>query len=131
VFLQQQQKKQPVEEQSKPQSRTDRMKVWEPLEQALFLSWAAINHAKNMTDFYSEQKIKAVSLRGQVEVYNDPVKNKPGDYIIKDKDLPVAYIYSTQIDLDQYIGKQVNLLAYPRPNNSFAFPAYYVFDASN
>lgn len=112
-------------------SRTDRMKVWEPLEQALFLSWSAINHAKTMNDFYLEQKTKAIALHGQVEVYADPVKNKPGDYIIKDKDVPVAYIYSTQIDLDQYVGKQVNLVAYPRPNNSFAFPAYYVFDVAH
>ncbi len=112
-------------------STTDRMKIWEPLEQALFLSWAAINHAKTMTDFYTEQKNKAVAIHGQVEIYTDPVKNKPGDFIIKDKDVPVAYIYSTQVDLDQYVGKQVNLIAYPRPNNSFAFPAYYILDVTN
>ncbi|NBO23862.1 MAG: hypothetical protein EBU93_01275 [Chlamydiae bacterium] len=131
VFANQAKKTPSPEEPQRVISRTDRMKIWEPLEQALFLSWAAINHAKTMNDFYTEQKSKAVALRGQIEVYGDPVKNKPGDFVIKDKDLPVAYIYSTQIDLDQYVGKQVNLLAYPRPNNSFAFPAYYVFDVAH
>jgi hypothetical protein len=109
-------------------STTDRMKVWEPLEQALFLSWATINHAKTMNDYYHDQKTKAVTLKGQVELYSDPVKNKPGDFVVKDKDVPIAYIYSTQVDLERFIGKQVQLVAYPRPNNSFAFPAYYVFD---
>jgi hypothetical protein len=112
-------------------SPTDRMKVWEPLEQALYLSWAAMHHAKTMTDFYQDQKNKSVALHGILEIYTDPVKNKPGDYIIRDKDMPVAYIYSTQVDLDQYVGKQVNLVASPRPNNSFAFPAYYVFDVTH
>ena len=120
-----------VDANEKSLSTNDRMKVWEPLEQALFLSWAAINHAKTMNDFYSDQKTKAVSLKGQVEIYSDPVKNKPGDFVIKDKDVPIAYVYSTQIDLEQYVGKQVNLVAYPRPNNSFAFPAYYIFDVAN
>jgi hypothetical protein len=121
----------PSDEPQKNISTTDRMKVWEPLEQALFLSWSAINHAKTMNDFYLDQKNKAIAIHGVVEIYTDPVKNKPGDYIIKDRDVPVGYIYSTHIDLDQYVGKQVNLVAYPRPNNSFAFPAYYIFDVTH
>jgi uncharacterized protein YgiM (DUF1202 family)/uncharacterized membrane-anchored protein YhcB (DUF1043 family) len=112
-------------------STPDRMKVWEPLEQALYLSWAAMHHAKTMTDFYQDQKAKSVAINGVIEPYSDPVKNRPGDFIIKNRDLPVAYVYSTQIDLDQYVGKQVNLVAYPRPNNSFAFPCYYVFDVTH
>ena len=131
VFTANHKKVTPSDEPQRVISRTDRMKIWEPLEQALFLSWAAINHAKTMNDFYLDQKSKAVAIRGQIEIYNDPVKNKPGDFIIKDKDVPVGYVYSTQVDLDQYVGKQVSILAYPRPNNSFAFPAYYVFDVAN
>ncbi len=105
---------------------TDKMKLWEPIEESLYLSWANINENKSQRDYYEEQKLAAVELTGIVEPYNTPVKNKPGDYILRDKDMPLAYVYSTQINLQNLVGKQVRLVAAPRPNNNFAFPAYYV-----
>jgi|JI10StandDraft_1071094.scaffolds.fasta_scaffold03269_10 hypothetical protein len=110
------------------QSLTDRMKVWESYEEALFLSWASMHHAKTMDDFYSDQKMKCHTVSGILETYREPVKNKPGDFVLKDHDITVAYLYSTQVNLDDYIGKRVNLLVSPRPNNNFAFPAYYVIE---
>lgn len=109
-------------------SATDRMKVWEPLEESLFLTWSAMHHAKNMDDFYEDQKLKAHSLIGLVEAFSEPVHNRPGDYILKQNNVPVAYIYSTQTNLQDYVGKQVSLRVSERPNNNFAFPAYYVLD---
>lgn len=105
---------------------TDKMKLWEPIEEALYLSWANINENKSQRDYYEEQKLAAAELYGIIEPYNTPVKNKPGDYIIRDKDIPLAYVYSTQINLQNLVGKSVKLIAAPRPNNNFAFPAYYV-----
>ena len=49
-----------------------------------------------------------------------------GDYVLKDKDLTKAYLYSTQINLQDYVGKKVTVLVTPRSNNNFAFPAYFV-----
>lgn len=111
------------------ESITDRMKIWEPVEESLYLSWANMHRAKSIDDFYADQKLKSVTISGILEAYADPVKNKPGDFMIKEKDVPVAYVYSTHVNLHHLIGKRVNLVAIERPNNSFAFPAYYVLDA--
>lgn len=105
---------------------TDKMKSWNPIEEALYLSWTNINENKAQRDYYEEQKLAAIEISGIVEPYNTPVKSKPGDYILRDKDVPVAYVYSTQVNLQALVGKQVKLIAAPRPNNNFAFPAYYV-----
>lgn len=105
---------------------TDKMKIWQPLEEALFLAWTQSNEDKGFEEYYHEERIDAIALSGIVEAYSAPVKNKPGDFILKDHDVPVAYVYSTQHNLQNYIGKRVTLVASPRPNNNFAFPAYYV-----
>jgi len=110
-------------------SLTDRMKVWEPIEESLYLAWAAMHRAKTMDDFYADQKLKSVTISGILEAYADPVHNKPGDFVIKERDVPVAYVYSTHIDLHSLVGKRVSLVATERPNNSFAFPAFYVLDS--
>jgi hypothetical protein len=105
---------------------TDRMKMWEPVEEALYLGWASRNEDRSLDEFYSEQKQNAVKISGFVEPYTAPVKNKPADHIVKNGDLPVAYVYSTQINLQEYAGKKVTLVVAPRSNNNFAFPAYFV-----
>lgn len=110
-------------------SPTDRMKVWEPLEEALYLSWSAMHHAKTMDDFYQDQKLKAHTVSGILEPYKSPVKHKPGDFILKERDVPVAYVYSTHINLEDFVGKRVTLVVTSRDNNNFAFPAFYVLDA--
>lgn len=106
----------------------DRMKIWEPIEEALYLSWSAMHYAKTMDDFYADQRLKAFSISGILEAYPEAVKNKPGDFVLKENDLPVAYLYSTQVNLQDYIGKRVTLSVSKRPNNNFAFPAFYVHE---
>ncbi|MBI2743626.1 MAG: hypothetical protein HYX48_06890 [Chlamydiales bacterium] len=107
----------------------DKMKMWEPVEEALYLSWSQANDDRNQEQFYEEQKLAAATITGIVEAYTAPVKNKPGDFIIRDKDMPVAYVYSTRVNLQNMIGKKVTLLGCPRSNNNFAFPAYFVIAA--
>ena len=46
--------------------------------------------------------------------------------MLRDKDMPVAYLYSTTQNLHSLVGKKVRIIASPRNNNNFAFPAYYV-----
>ena len=110
-------------------SPRERMKIWERVEESLFLSWSTSHHKKTMDDFYDDQKLKTVRISGIVEAYTDIVKNKPGNFVLRDRDMPRAYLYSTFIDLQNYVGKYVTLLAVPRPNNNFAFPAYFVFES--
>jgi hypothetical protein len=109
-------------------SATDRMKIWEPVEESLYLTWSAMHHAKTMDDFYADQKLKAKVISGILEAYREPIKQKPGDFILKDKDVPVGFVYSTHINLDDFVGKRVNLIVSLRANNNFAFPAYYVLE---
>jgi len=105
---------------------TDRMKLWEPIEESLYLSWASRNDDRSLDEFYEEQKQNSVVISGIVEAYSAPVKRKPGDFILRDKELPVGYLYSTQINLQDFVGKKVTIVVTPRTNNNFAFPAYYV-----
>jgi len=105
---------------------TDRMRFWDTIEESLYLSWAAFHTNKKIDDFYQEQKANATIVTGTVECYEHPVKNKPGDYILRGTNAPIAYLYSTQIDLEKLAGKNITMLVSPRPNNHFAFPAYFV-----
>lgn len=105
------------------QSLTDRMKMWEPIEEMLLKAWVRRNSDKSVEDYDKEHRV----LSGVLEAFIAPVKNKPGDYILKDKkNMPVAYLYSTKVDLYDYVGRHVTLKASERDNHRFAFPAYYV-----
>lgn len=106
---------------------TDKMLLWQPVEESLYLSWASVNDRATKDEFYVDQKLSAVPLSGIVDVFNSPVKNKPGDYVIKVGDVPIAYIYSTEVNLQELIGQKVHLKGIPRANHHFAFPAYFVY----
>jgi len=101
-------------------------KFWDALEESLYLSWTAFHTGKKMDDFYAEQKANASILKGTIEPYAEAVKDRPGDFLFRTEDDSVAYLYSTQVDLSKHLGKQVSLSVSPRPNNHFAFPAYFV-----
>lgn len=111
-------------------SPTDKMKLWAPVEEAMYLSWAAAHEAQSQADYQLEQKLTAERISGILEPYAAAVKCKPGDYIIKNNDVPVGYVYSTVVNLQNLVGKQVSLIASPRPNNNFAFPAYFIMAVS-
>ncbi|MDE3045447.1 MAG: SH3 domain-containing protein [Verrucomicrobiota bacterium] len=105
---------------------TDQMRYWDTIEESLYLSWTAFHTGRKLNDFYGEQKANATVLTGTVEAYDRSVRNRPGDYVLRSDEAPTAYLYSTSVNLEKYEGKQVTLLASPRPNNHFAFPAYFV-----
>jgi hypothetical protein len=108
---------------------TEKMKLWEPAEEALYLSWSTANEDKNLENYYEEQKAEACALTGVVETYDTCSRNKPGDYLIKDQDQIKGCLYSTKVDLSQYVGKKITVYGIERPNNNFAFPAYFVVEA--
>lgn len=105
---------------------TSSMHAWNALEESLYLSWTAFHSGKKIDDFYSEQNANASVLTGTVQTYLDTIKNRPGDFLLSHSDGSFSYLYSTQVDLSEYVGKEVSILASPRPNNHFAFPAYFV-----
>ena len=111
-------------------SLTDRMKMWEPIEQSLYLTWSSMHHSKTMDDFYAEERLNAHTIAGILEPFLEPVKNKPGNYLLKDQQGVIqAFLYSTHVDLNDFTGQSVHLTVSDRPNNNFAFPAYYVLGA--
>jgi hypothetical protein len=105
---------------------TDKMLLWQPIEESIYHLWVAANGEKSMEEFYQEEKESASMLSGILEAYNRPVKNRPGDFLLRSDHMPVAFLYSTHINLENLVGKKVTVLGAPRPNHNFAFPAYYV-----
>lgn len=110
-----------------PSDATVRIAYWSPVENARFEEWKT-THSGSLEDFYNAEKANAVSLTGVVTPYTRAIKNKPGDYVLINKatNLPIAFIYSTSINLNDYAGKEVTIEGAARPNNHFAYPAYFV-----
>lgn len=110
-----------------PATSTDKMAVWQPMEQNHFLKNKK-NYHQSIGDYYQEEKGSASRMTGLLESYSRPIKNKPGDYVVRDRKtkMPIAYLYSTHVNLDNFVGQEVSLKASPRPNQHFAFPAYFV-----
>jgi hypothetical protein len=101
---------------------------WAHIEQQLFKEWQEIHKAMCIEDFYQWEKTHAKELTGILKPYDRNVKNKPGDYLLIHPltHLPIAFLYSTAVDLQGKLGKVVTVTASPRSDNYFAFPAYYV-----
>ncbi len=108
-----------------------KMALWIPVEIAYYEEWAKENPGRSIQDFYKNQKHKAVALRGILEPYERPIKNKPGDYLLVNRTTrqPIAYVYSTQVNLHEKAGNEITLEAVLRPNNNFAYPAYFILSA--
>lgn len=107
-----------------------KMTVWLPVEENIYTAWCRQRGACTKEQFYAAQRSEGITLRGIVEPYTRAVKNKPGDYVlVNSSHLPIAYLYSTHVNLQEHVGHEVAVLVAPRPNNQFAFPAYYVIEA--
>lgn len=111
-----------------PNKMTAKMALWIPQERSLFETWQLKHKDGTPKEFYEEQFGETIELKGVIEPYSRPIKSKPGDYLLVSPytKLPIAYLYSTQVDLMPSTGKEVLLHVVKRPNYNFAFPAYYV-----
>lgn len=118
----------PATETSSGKAITSKMSIWNGSEQKVFEDWLKNNPEGSVELFYAEQTDHATPLKGIIENYNRNIKNKPGDYLLVNPatHLPTAYLYSTQVNLQDLVGHEITLRAAPRPNNNFAFPAYFV-----
>jgi hypothetical protein len=110
------------------QGINDKMNLWSPVEQNVYQTWSAENDNGSMEDFYQQQGESAVAMKGIIEPYTRVVKNKPGDYVLMNQTnhLPIAFLYSTQVNLQDHVGREVTVYGVTRPNNNFAYPAYFV-----
>lgn len=111
-------------------SMTGKMATWIPVEKRLYDIWASHQHKNQATPqaFYLQQLNETVVLSGILEPYARVVKNKPGDYIMVSQasKSPIAYLYSTKVNMQDRVGHEVTVHAIKRNNNNFAFPAYFV-----
>ncbi|MGE3954883.1 MAG: SH3 domain-containing protein [Parachlamydiales bacterium] len=105
---------------------TDKMRAWQPVEDSLYHLWALERGEGSLEQFYADEALEAKMVSGLLESYNRPIANRPGDYLLKVDNRPVAFLYSTRVNLEDYLGQQIRVKVVPRPNHNFAFPAYYV-----
>lgn len=113
-----------------PLSSSTAAPLWLNTERKLYLAWMEREGNKPIDAFYQEQRMEGVTLRGTIEPYLKKVKNKPGDYLLLNQQgRPVAFLYSTLVNLDDLSGRDVILIGSERSNNDFAFPAYFVLSA--
>nr|WP_166157309.1 hypothetical protein [Neochlamydia sp. AcF84]NGY95608.1 hypothetical protein [Neochlamydia sp. AcF84] len=106
----------------------DRMSAWLPVENQLYETWAEMHDNQPISAYYDEQQQQASTIKGIIQPYDRSVRNKPGDFVLLNPttQIPMAYLYSTQVNLQNYLGRDITLKASPRNNNDFAYPAYFV-----
>lgn len=104
------------------------MSQWIPNEEALFQAWTEQTGNHSPQEFYNKESSQGFVVKGIIDPYTRQVKNKPGDYMLlcASNKLPNAFLYSTTVNLQDYVGHEVTLFVIPRNNNNFAFPAYFV-----
>ncbi len=98
-------------------------------QQELHIVQKAIEEGRsaNEQDFYAQEIARSFTVSGILIPYERTVKNRPGDFILVDvhSKVPLAYIYSTKISLQDILGEHITIQATERPNHFFALPAYY------
>lgn len=99
-------------------------------EQALVQKKIESNEASSQTGLYEKEKKFASPLKGKLVPFERQLKIKPGDFILIDPitKVPMAYLYSTTVDLMPYVGSDVVVEAAPRPDYNFALPAFFVHE---
>lgn len=83
-------------------------------------------------ELYALEQKTPVLLKGKIVPFERSLKIKPGDFMLIHPvtKVPVAYLYSTQVDLEPLVGTMVAIEAGERPNHDFALPAYFVYVAT-
>jgi len=126
----------PTPTQLAPQSDelTAEMLAWEPIEGHLFRSWS-VGQDPHVTieDFYVDQLSESQEIAGVVQPYNHNLSTRPGDYLLfsEETGTPIAYLYSTRVNIKDLLGQKKQLRVVERTNHNFAFPAFYVLSVED
>lgn len=109
---------------------TDKMAAWNDLEESAYREWQEHHPGQSTDEFIQDQLATSKHLKGLLEPYTKSIKNKPGDYVLVNPSTHciIAYLYSNRVNLADYVGQEIAVKAAPRPNNNFAFPAYFVIE---
>ncbi len=101
---------------------------WQSQENAYVQNLIADGTVETSESYYEEELKKASTLHGTIKPYNSFINTRPGDFVLLNlkTNLPIAYLYSTKVDLTAWVNKPVTIWVSERPNNNFAFPAYFV-----
>jgi hypothetical protein len=104
---------------------------WNDKESFIIQDAITNGEVSSADEFYKQEIEHATTVQGIIKPYNSFIKNRPGDFILvhPKTNLPLAYLYSTKVDLSKCINKEVSMQVADRPNNHFAFPAYFVLSA--
>ena len=113
---------------NEPQRALGENSIWVARETMAYEAWRAKHPNHSLAEFYQDQAKYAEHKRGIIQPYTRKVAKKPGNYLLIDPHTsqPIAFLYSTQMDLQSYVGQVHNLTLSQRPDNNFAFPAFFV-----
>lgn len=100
---------------------------WTKIEQMRMEQWLDAHPEKTESHYWHEQEQQSQRLEGTIAQYvRSDLRQKPGDFLLYNSDIPVAYLYSAQLKLADLEGKTCNLRAVKRDDLGFALPAYCV-----
>lgn len=101
--------------------------AWAKVEQLRCEQWLHAHPEKTQEHYALDQQGQSLVLEGTpVNFARLDLRQKPGDFILMRHDLPVAYLYSARIDLEQSKGKNHKFRVVKRDDLGFALPAYCV-----
>jgi len=113
--------------------KSTEMLYWEPAEAVRYEQWANQRDGyANYESFYADEDKRALVLRGILTQPPQATNNAPGDYVLLSERtrMPIAYLYSTRVNLHDIVERRVTVRGVERDNNHFAFPAYFVLSAT-
>jgi len=84
--------------------------------------------AKSEDDFYAHEAKRSLRITGVIKPFLRNVKNAPGDFMLVNTktNVPTAFLFSSKVNLLELANKEVTITCVERPNNDYAFPAYFV-----
>jgi len=105
----------------------------EKQERSLVEQAIANGDVSTQEEFYLKECNNAEEMTGQLIPYERTSSTRPGDYMLVDikTKVPVAYLYSSTIDLKDFIGRNITVVVSLRPNHHYALPAFFVHEARN
>jgi len=103
---------------------------WKQQEDEIIAAAIEEGTASGEESFYENEQKAAKRLQGIVKANHRYTKNIPGDFVLINPktNLPIAYLYSTKVNLQNHLNKEVLVVITDRPNNHFAFPAFFVLE---
>ena len=100
---------------------------WTRVEQMRLEQWLDAHPEKTESHYWHEQEQQSQRLEGTLAPYvRSDLRQKPGDFLLYNSDIPIAYLYSAQLKLADLEGKACKLRVVKRDDLGFALPAYCV-----